>query len=222
MLRPDSPLRSRSPRRPTFIHASPVRSTITAKRDEIYSPRNESLAVGHDMPVGAARSCVTQALLMNRTRKEFRQRDLVRETPWENSARVDSLVRTAKQELLETGGPLGDGQNARSHYLRHDEEEELVSALREYIRLEQELDGAKMRLALQPDFNLMDAFQMLDKFTKGFVTAPEIIESLTDLGTHPHKDDVHLFLRRYDGDQDGRILYSDFCDAFTPFDGVTA
>ena len=57
---------------------------------------------------------------------------------------------------------------------------------------------------------------MLDKFSKGWVTVPEIIESLGELGSHPHRDDVYLFIRRYDKDGDGRILYSDFCDAFTP------
>jgi len=59
---------------------------------------------------------------------------------------------------------------------------------------------------------------MVDKFSKGWVTAPEIIESLGELGAFPHKDDVYLFVRRYDKDGDGRILYSDFCDAFTPLD----
>lgn len=27
---------------------------------------------------------------------------------------------------------------------------------------------------------------------------------------------MYLFLRRYDKDSDGRLLYSDFCEAFTP------
>lgn len=81
-----------------------------------------------------------------------------------------------------------------------------------------ELDEGKSRLACQNDFNLMDAYQMIDKHSKGWVTAPELIESLNELGSYPHKDDVYLFVRRYDKDGDGRVLYSDFCDAFTPSD----
>ena len=103
-----------------------------------------------------------------------------------------------------------------------DEEEKLIDAFREYVKLELELDEAKSRLASQPDFNLMDAYQMVDKFSKGWVTAPEIIEALADLGAYPHKDDVYLFVRRYDRDGDGRILYSDFCDALTPWDESVA
>ena len=90
------------------------------------------------------------------------------------------------------------------------------------MRLEKELDEAKFRLANQQDFNLMDAFQMVDKHSKGWVTGPEIHESLNELGSYPHKDDVYLFVRRYDKDSDGRMLYSDFCDAFCPQDPLTA
>ena len=42
--------------------------------------------------------------------------------------------------------------------LKFDEQEELISAFKEQMRLEKELDEAKFRLANQQDFNLMDAF----------------------------------------------------------------
>lgn len=57
---------------------------------------------------------------------------------------------------------------------------------------------------------------MLDRTVKGWITAPELVDVLVDLGTYAHRDNVYLFLRRYDKDSDGRLLYSDFCDAFTP------
>ena len=37
-------------------------------------------------------------------------------------------------------------------------------------------------------------------------------------GLFCHKDDIYTFVRRYDQDSDGRFVYSDFCDAFTPRD----
>lgn len=57
---------------------------------------------------------------------------------------------------------------------------------------------------------------MIDRSGKGFVTGPEIIDALACYGVFPHKHDVYLFVRRYDRDSDGRLVYSDFCDAFTP------
>ena len=91
-----------------------------------------------------------------------------------------------------------------------------MRAFKEQITLEKELEDARIRLAMQSDFNLMDAFQTLDRTAKGWVTAPELYDALSELGLYCHKDDVYLFIRRYDKDSDGRILYSDFCDAFTP------
>ena len=57
---------------------------------------------------------------------------------------------------------------------------------------------------------------MIDKSKKGWITGLELIDSLSDLGSYANKDDVYLFVRRYDRDSDGRIQYSDFCKAFTP------
>ena len=158
---------------------------------------------------------------MNSTAKQHRQNDIIDETPYESTMRNNRAVIDRHQVDNNTAqySTLGHGQGAiRRSNLKFDEEEELINAFREYIRLERELEEAKARLAAQPDFNLMDAYQMLDKYSKGWITAPEIVESLGELGAYPHKDDVFLFVRRYDKDGDGRILYSDFCDAFTPLE----
>ena len=106
--------------------------------------------------------------------------------------------------------------------LSYAEEQELVRAFRELIRLETEVDDYKMRIGSQPDFNLLDAFNMLDKTSKGWVTAGEILDVLGEHGSFPHRDEVYLFVRRYDRDGDGRLLYSEFRDAFTPYDQSVA
>lgn len=59
---------------------------------------------------------------------------------------------------------------------------------------------------------------MLDKQGNGQITGHEIVEALADFGVFPHKEDVYLFIRHYDRDCDGRLLFSDFCDAFCPKD----
>lgn len=47
--------------------------------------------------------------------------------------------------------------------MKPSDENELVRAFREQIALENELEEAKNRLALQPDFNVPDAFDLLDR-----------------------------------------------------------
>ncbi len=59
---------------------------------------------------------------------------------------------------------------------------------------------------------------MLDPNNKGWLTGPDVLNSFELLGVQAKKDEVYLFLMRYDRDSDGRILYSDFCEAFSPRD----
>lgn len=93
-----------------------------------------------------------------------------------------------------------------------------MRAFKEQISLEKELEDAKVKLVKTSDFNLMDAFQMVDINSKGWVTAPELYDVLGDYGLIVHRDDLNLFVRRYDSNCDGRLRYSEFCDAFTPKD----
>jgi Ca2+-binding EF-hand superfamily protein len=86
----------------------------------------------------------------------------------------------------------------------------------EQLKLEKEIEDAKVSLSAQPDFNLLDAFQMLDITAKGWLTVPELYDALQELGHHTHKQLVFMFIRHFDRDSDGKLLYSDFCDAFTP------
>ena len=157
----------------------------------------------------AARVHITQRCMNNKTNKQHRQSDVM------------PMPREVYQPQYRKEEQCYVDQVRRSN-LRFDEEEELVSALKEQLRLDKEVEDVKTRLASQHDFNLMDAFQMLDKYSKGWITAPELTEALNEFGSFPHKDDVYLFIRRYDHDQDGRLLYTDFCDAFRPQDEIVA
>jgi hypothetical protein len=91
--------------------------------------------------------------MMNSTAKEYRQNDLVDEMPYESVARNNRNVGVHREDdgmgcqgTHMTNGVTGTVAR-RSHNLKFDEEEELISAFREYIRLEIEMDEAKCRLA---------------------------------------------------------------------------
>lgn len=104
----------------------------------------------------------------------------------------------------------------RQSPMKLDDEEELVRAFKEQIRLEQELEDSKSRLALQSDFNLPDAFDILDIGSKGWTTAYEIKDQLATLGLYPLMEDIYLFVKRYDKNNDGRLRYHEFTEAFLP------
>ena len=59
---------------------------------------------------------------------------------------------------------------------------------------------------------------MIDEKSLGWFSAPQILTFLIENDVYCHKDDVYTFTRRFDRDNDSKILFSDFCEAFTPKD----
>ena len=81
------------------------------------------------------------------------------------------------------------------------------------------LEKAKIKLTMMGDFNLIDAFRIFDVEDQGSVTAKQLQDGLNQfLGSYIMIGDIHLFMRVFDKDQDGRLKYSEFCDAFLPLD----
>ena len=96
------------------------------------------------------------------------------------------------------------------------EYELLIEAIREQISLERDIEGFRQDLALKSDFNLLDGFRVFDTLSKGFVTMTELQDGLRTLNLYPTLEELNLFMRRYDKDSDGRLRYSDFCEAVLP------
>ena len=97
----------------------------------------------------------------------------------------------------------------------------MIRCFHEQVLLERELERGKIDLIEQcDDFNLYDAFRMIDSQVKGRVSAYDIKDSLNganllDLPNYSIED-VDLFVRRYDRDEDRHLRFSEFADAFTP------
>ena len=100
--------------------------------------------------------------------------------------------------------------------LKADDESELVRGFREQIQLENELEDAKNRLALQPDFNVPDAFDLLDRYNLGSLTATELSDSLASNGIYTSSEDVFLFVKRYDRNHDSRLHSYEIQEALMP------
>jgi len=98
----------------------------------------------------------------------------------------------------------------------------MVNLFREQLELEKRLERVKIDLSLRTDFNLIDAFRIFDTEGKGWISAQEIKDGLALLNIFANADDLHLYLSRYDKDDDGRLRYSEFCDSFLPNDPFNA
>lgn len=90
------------------------------------------------------------------------------------------------------------------------------------LKLDQKLDKAKAALAKQEDFNLSDAFRLIDTEMTGWVTPATILGALTAMNVSASTEDLNNLVNRFSRSEQGRMRYSDFCDAFIPFDQQTA
>lgn len=91
-----------------------------------------------------------------------------------------------------------------------------MRAFREQISLEKELDNAKISLVQRHDFNLYDAFRIFDMNANGYLSFTELKVGLNEIGVYPSVEELELFLARYDKNNDRRLRFSEFTDAFTP------
>lgn len=87
----------------------------------------------------------------------------------------------------------------------------------ELIGFEKEMEIMKINLILKPDFNLMDAFSLLDKECRSEINPTELRRQLAVLNLDLREDDLSLLFARY-ANSDCSFTYSNFSDAFLPCD----
>ena len=75
-----------------------------------------------------------------------------------------------------------------------------------------------MNLSLREDFNLIDAFGVLDHDGKGNINPQELHVSLRRLDIPVTQEDCYLVFHRLNRDMDGLLKYSEFTAAFMPVD----
>jgi hypothetical protein len=148
-------------------------------------------------------------------------RDTMRDSMRESSPLRESRMSPLKESML-TSTLRASSPIRKQPLLRLEEEDELVRAMREQISLEKQLEDAKISLVQRPDFNLYDAFRVFDIDAKGYITYSDLKNGLNDIGIFPTIEDVELYLKRYDKNNDSRIRFSEFCDSLTPVDAYYA
>ncbi len=77
-------------------------------------------------------------------------------------------------------------------------------------------------LAGQYDFNFFDAFKIFDLNSNGYIDFFELRQGLRDVGVFANDEELKLFFKRYDQNGDGKLKFSEFCNAFTPLDAFSA
>jgi Ca2+-binding EF-hand superfamily protein len=97
--------------------------------------------------------------------------------------------------------------HSKKPVLRINDEDELITTLREQCSLEREVEAGKVQIAQKADFNLFDAFNIFDISRVGSVTIHDLREGLNAIGVYPTAEEVELFMTRYDRNRDRRLTF---------------
>ncbi|EGR34240.1 hypothetical protein IMG5_019570, partial [Ichthyophthirius multifiliis] len=133
------------------------------------------------------------------------------------TSRLQQLLSSQLKNNSNNNKSITNNNIQRRKYMQGNEEEYLVRSLKEFIIIDKDADELKTQLILMPDFNSEDAFRIFDKKGKGFVSKIELEINLNDIGIYPTKEEMILFFKRFDRDNDGLLKFSDFQYAILPF-----
>lgn len=97
--------------------------------------------------------------------------------------------------------------------------EEFVRALKDIVFAEREVESAKIELALKSDFNIVDAFKMMDQRGMGAFSQADLKEGLEQGLSFIDftSDDVYLLFRRFDKLNTGQLSFQEFNKLMLPF-----
>lgn len=81
--------------------------------------------------------------------------------------------------------------------LTQTEETFLIGCLVELINFEKDVEILKINITLKPDFNLMDAYSVLDRDCRSEISPSELQKELIAMSLGLCEDDLKLIYARY-------------------------
>jgi len=132
---------------------------------------------------------------------------------------LEGTIRTLSPELkkfAEEKKTNDQGKEVSASKLTFEQEKEIMDYFKQLVHLEKEIEAIKQELDEREDFSLLELFKIFDKNHKGFVTEFQIEEGMKSFGVYPTKDELYLFIRRFDKENIDQLKFIDFGTVFEP------
>jgi Ca2+-binding EF-hand superfamily protein len=92
----------------------------------------------------------------------------------------------------------------------------LVQVFERELQFLRDIEYRKEALVSRPDFNLLDAFRLVDQLNDSSLSRDAVRRYLMTCGFNPLSEDIEAFMRRIDKDQDEKVSYLEFVDCVLP------
>lgn len=206
-----SPLRCYSPLISHTHYCSPLRYYSPYRR--YYSPYRSTLR--YESPLKKTQDVLSGSTLRTTgTTNQFRSNsNLANASPnrtnrFTSPPRSNQRVRSPPRNFKTTGSIYSETRsNLNLSPSRKSVEEELFQDyLIQLLRLENDIEGSKLEVALKPDFNMEDAFSIFEKLNRGYLTDFDFKDGLNNyFGLYPSLEEINVLFKRYDTRKTGTL-----------------
>ena len=122
-----------------------------------------------------------------------------------------------KKEPIKLKENQGGKNKIKNEYIKY-EQNQFNEFMKKLMEVESQIEGAKISLAKNPDFNSEDAFKLFELNDKEYLDINDIKEGLNLIGLYPTERQLNLLMKRFDLQKNGYISYADFFDMIVPFE----
>ena len=125
-----------------------------------------------------------------------------------------------KKEQIQVKENQGGKNKIKNEYNEYNnyEQNQFNEFMKKLMAVESQIEGAKISLAKNPDFNSEDAFKLFESNNKEYLDINDIKEGLNLIGLNLTEKQLNLLMKRFDLQKNGYISYADFFDMVIPFE----
>ena len=107
-----------------------------------------------------------------------------------------------------------------SKYFSLKEQNDALYLISEINKLDSSLNYDIKNLEAHPDFDILDLFKIFDKKNRGYLIYDDLLQGFRSFNLEPSTKELVLFFKRCDLDNDQRISFYEFCEAFFVKSGI--
>ena len=133
---------------------------------------------------------------------------------------IENNQKNGEENINENNQNEGQNENENQNENQNEnyEQNQFNEFMRKLMKVEYQIEDAKITLGKNPDFNCEDAFRLFESNEKGYLDKNDIKNGLNSIGVNPSEQELNILMKRFDLQKNNFINYADFFDMVVPFE----